>query len=77
MDKQKVAPSITETDEDTLFDLDTVASATECTGLVPTPPITENEAESYTDLYSIPQPDGPVDNGLQRVRKAKGHSEKQ
>ena len=49
MDKQKVAPSITETDEDTLFNLDTVASATECTGLMPTPPIS-------CLLYTSPSP---------------------
>lgn len=74
MDKQKVAPSITETDEDTLFNLDTVASATECTGLMPTPPISEDEVESYTDLYSIPQPDEPVDNGFQHIEKSKSRT---
>lgn len=36
-----------------------VASATECTGLMPTPPANQAEAESYTDLYPIPQPPKP------------------
>lgn len=42
--------------EDFYFDLDDVASMTECTGLIPTPPESEAEAESYTDLYPIPRP---------------------
>jgi hypothetical protein len=36
---------------------DTVVSGTECTGLVPTPPESEQEEEAYTDLYTIPKPD--------------------
>ena len=47
-------------------DTNVVASATDCTGLMPTPPINEAEAESYTDLYAIPQVGNVVDNGLQR-----------
>lgn len=31
-----------------------VASATECTGLIPAKPATEPEAESYTDIYDVP-----------------------
>jgi hypothetical protein len=42
--------------DDLFFDLDDIASATECTGLIPTPPESEAEAESYTQLYSIPKP---------------------
>lgn len=37
-------------------DFDTVASASECTGLIPTPPINEAQAEAYTDIYTIPKP---------------------
>ncbi len=37
-----------------------VASATECTGLMPTPPIKESDVDSYTDLYDIPQPGHPI-----------------
>ena len=48
--------------EDDLYDMNTVASATECTGLIPTPPNNEGEAEAYTDIYNIPQPQGVQDN---------------
>ncbi len=37
-----------------------VVSGTECTGLIPTPPETDSEADSYSDLYTIPKP--PVNN---------------
>lgn len=33
-----------------------VASAMECTGLVPSLPATEDEAESYSNIYSVPAP---------------------
>jgi hypothetical protein len=33
-----------------------VASSMECTGLMPSLPATEDEAESYSDLYSVPAP---------------------
>ncbi len=33
-----------------------VISSTECTGLVPTPPQSEGEADAYTELKNIPQP---------------------
>lgn len=33
-----------------------VVSGTECTGLIPTPPENETEAEAYTELYAIPRP---------------------
>lgn len=51
--------------ESDLCDTDNVASATECTGLIPTPPITKEEAESYTEIYSIPQPEDKANHGLQ------------
>ncbi|MCX7715068.1 MAG: hypothetical protein N2171_05015 [Clostridia bacterium] len=37
------------------FDTDSVASATDCTGLIPTPPVSDAQAESYTQLHSIPK----------------------
>lgn len=64
-DKQGLPPN----DHDEKFYLDDimdVASATDCTGLMPTPPANEAEAESYTDLYPVPQVGNKVDNGLQR-----------
>lgn len=33
-----------------------VISATEVTGMVPTPPLTEAQAEGYRNLFPIPQP---------------------
>ena len=51
--------------EDSLIDSDNDASATECTGLIPTPPISEEEAKSYTQIYNIPQPEDKVNNRLQ------------
>ena len=41
--------------EDVLNKIDSVASATECTGLMYRPPETEEEAESYTDIYVVPK----------------------
>lgn len=51
-DKQLLRPW----DDDLFFEIDTVASATECTGLIPALPLTEAQAQAYTDLYSIPRP---------------------
>lgn len=48
-----------------------VASANECTGLQPTPPISSDEAESYDELYNKPKQMLPVDNGFQEVRPEK------
>lgn len=49
-------------DEDFAFDImnneNTVASMTECTGLIGTPPQNEAEMESYADIYTIPKPTG-------------------
>lgn len=51
---------------------DTVVSGTECTGLIQTPPTSEQEAESYTDLYTIPKPVKGADHGLQKEKKEIG-----
>ena len=40
--------------EDDFFDYDTVASATECTGLMPTPPLTKRAVDSYAEIYDVP-----------------------
>lgn len=52
-------------DVDSFFTSDEVISATECTGLIQTPPITEEEAESYTQIYHVPKPENDENNGLQ------------
>lgn len=42
-------------DDDYLFDEEmSVASSTECTGMMPTPSKTEDEIESYSKIYDIP-----------------------
>ncbi len=46
-----------------------VASATECTGLIPTPPVDKSEADSYTDIYHVPVPKTQPNNGLQSIKK--------
>lgn len=58
------------------YDIDTVASATDCTGLIPTPPASEGEAESYAELMNVPQVHRPPDNGLQSIRPQKKDKEK-
>ncbi|WP_312641470.1 hypothetical protein [Hydrogenoanaerobacterium sp.] len=65
-DKQCIPPR----DElfDDFWDLDTVVSATECTGLIPIPPTTEDEAESYTNIYAIPQPGVSYDDSLKQSK---------
>lgn len=40
---------------DILDEINTVASVTECTGLIQIPPTTEEEAENYSDIYVIPE----------------------
>ncbi len=55
-------------DEDRVSNIlnsDNVASATECTGLIPSAPINEDEMDSYASLYSIPKGNDEVNNGLQ------------
>lgn len=47
----------------------TVASSTECTGLVPTPPIDMSEVDSYHEIYDIPLSDETVESNLQDEKK--------
>jgi hypothetical protein len=58
MDSRKQA-DMTLSEEDffdqMFFDQEQVVSATECTGLIPTPPQSAEQAESYAQLYHIPQ----------------------
>ncbi|TQI65863.1 hypothetical protein [Clostridium sp. KNHs216] len=52
-------------DQDSFFYTDNVISSTECTGLIQTPPVSEGEAEAYTEIYHIPKPENEENNGLQ------------
>lgn len=56
-------------DDDKFYDMGSVASASDCTGLIPSPPVNEEEAESYAELYNIPQPTDEINNGLQNIKK--------
>lgn len=69
-DKQGVLnPNGSQTEEDILLDdFNIVASSMECTGLMPRPPASEEEEESYADIYPVPQVASPVDNGLQKEK---------
>ena len=53
---------------DILNKTNAVASATECTGLMMRPPQNEAEADSYTDIYVVPE---QVNYGEQRLRNEK------
>ncbi len=73
-DKQGLPNAKKQTPDEELFLEDTsiISSATECTGLIPTPPVNSAEAESYTELYPIPEPENKVDNGFQQPRGIHG-----
>ena len=43
-----------------------VASDTECTGLTPTPPTDEAQAESYADILDLPLPGNEPPDRLER-----------
>ena len=58
-----------EPEHSTFLSIENSVSSTECTGLMPTPPVSDDEAESYTNLYGIHYPLDQVNNGLQRVKK--------
>ncbi|WP_190238991.1 hypothetical protein [Pelotomaculum schinkii] len=51
-------------DDDKSFDSNIVVSS-ECTGLIPTPPLSVAETESYTEIYHIPQTKIKADKDLQ------------
>lgn len=55
--------------DDYLNDVDNVVSTQECTGLIMAPPVSEAEAESFTDIYTIPKPENKIPNGLQKEEK--------
>ncbi len=41
-------------DEELFEEIMSVASATECTGLMPTPPLTKRAVDSYAEIYDVP-----------------------
>ena len=62
--------------EDELGMIASVASANECTGLVPRPPASPFEAEAYEALYNMPRMTDKVNNEFQEVQRRIGPSEK-
>ena len=50
---------------DLLNDESGVVSATECTGLMPTPPQNSDEAQSYSEIYVVPK----VKNEYKKTKK--------
>ena len=40
-------------------EINSVVSQTECTGLIQIPPQDEEEAEAYTEIYTVPKNDKP------------------
>jgi len=66
-EKLKIRP---ESSINKIYDPDIVVSATDSTGLIPTPPQSVDEAESYTEIYDIPQPQ--VKNEGKHYTKKKG-----
>lgn len=55
-----VLPDFDDLDDYDFLEMSGVASSTDCTGLIPTPPLEEADADSYTDIYNIPQPGNPI-----------------
>ena len=51
---------------DILNKTNSVACATECTGLMPTQPQDINEADSYTDIYVVPEQINSEEKKLRR-----------
>ncbi|MCI1966212.1 MAG: hypothetical protein LKJ17_08810 [Oscillospiraceae bacterium] len=47
-----------------------VASAMECTGLMPSLPATEDEVESYSNIYSVPSPRQAGDVEIRRKSRS-------
>lgn len=56
-----------EIEYDVFADTNSVASATECTGLMYIPPEDEYEAESYNEIYSIPKAANKVEKKLKKT----------
>lgn len=73
MPKQKNPPSEEKLLEDTFLGTDNVSSATECTGLIPSAPGDESEAEAYTKIYEIPKPENRKPNDLQKESPVRGN----
>ena len=52
--KKTKLPYNPEANEELFDQMFEVASSTECTGLFPTPPMTDEEINSYSNIYDVP-----------------------
>ena len=59
-------------EEDLMDELNTVASYTECTGLIQIPPTDSEQADAYGKIYVIPN----QVNDFEKVKKPKGRCKK-
>lgn len=48
-----------------------ITSATECTGMVPTPPLTDAQTEGLSGVYSVPQKKATQANEDKNVKNEK------
>lgn len=53
---KKIEKEANQADKYDKFDLANAISTTDCTGLIPTPPLNEEELESYMDIYDFQPP---------------------
>ncbi|WP_411675930.1 hypothetical protein [Caproicibacter sp.] len=54
--KENEEPRLKLEDDVSFMNEQPVASSMECTGLMPSLPATEDEAENYSNIYSVPTP---------------------
>lgn len=57
--------------EDDLEDDFSVMSATECTGLIPTPPLDDAQADSYGEIYDVPISKEKTNGHVQSIQKSR------
>lgn len=73
MEEKKEKTGYPPYDDDKFYDNTPPASSMDCTGLEHKPPISDDEAEFYGELYNIPQSTQKVNNGLQNIKKTKNN----
>ncbi|MDP4132884.1 MAG: hypothetical protein Q8882_02600 [Bacillota bacterium] len=56
MDKNKKTVEPNQEEETFLVGTNSVTSSTDCTGLIQTPAESEEELESYSEIYTLPTP---------------------
>ena len=72
-------PPLYDADGDSIFDETfNVASSTECTGLIPSAPLSGAQADSYSEIYDVPFAKTPADavHALQNVKKERNTEKK-